>query len=343
MSKCSCAIIGYGYMGEIRRRMIDEHPNLSLSIVCERNSDKIVNEQKFKVTREAEEVINSDVDAIFICTPNHLIPELTVRCLEKGKHVFCEKPPGRTLEDIEIMRDAEQANPNTKLMFGFNHRYHPGVLRAKSIVDSGRLGKVIALRGLYGKSGGKNFDNSWRNDFRISGGGILLDQGIHMLDLFNLFLGTFKEVKAFLSNTHWGFEVEDNAMVILKNDQNQLAVLHSSATFWKHMFQLNVILEQGYLKLEGLLSKSGSYGRENLVIGRRQFEDESQAIGNPSEETIYFDMDLSWEKEVNYFADCIINNRPVIESNSEDAWKAMDLVQRCYKDSGFNIYKKEMS
>lgn len=343
MPECSCAIIGYGYMGEIRRRMIEQHPTLNLSVICESDSAKLKGKQNFKVTSDLQEVFDSDVDAIFICTPNHLIPELTVRCLEKGKHVFCEKPPGRTLEDIERMWEAENANPKTKLMFGFNHRYHPGVLKAKSIVDSGRLGKVVALRGLYGKSGGKNYEQSWRNDFNVSGGGILLDQGIHMLDLFNLFLGGFREVKAFVSNAHWGFEVEDNAMVIMKNNQNQLAVLHSSATFWKHMFQLNVILEQGYLKLEGLLSKSGSYGRENLVIGKRQFEDETEAVGNPSEETIYFDSDLSWEKEVNYFADCILKNQPVTESNSEDAWKAMELVHRCYKDSGFPIYKKKVN
>ena len=107
------------------------------------------------------------------------------------------------------------------------------------------------------------------------------------------------------------------------------------------MFQLNVILEEGYLKLEGLLSKTGSYGRETLVIGQRQFEDEAEAVGNPSEETIYFDRDLSWEIEVNHFADCIINNKPVLESNSTDAYKAMDLVHRCYRDSGLPIYQKE--
>jgi predicted dehydrogenase len=197
------------------------------------------------------------------------------------------------------------------------------------------------LRGLYGKSGGKDFEKSWRNDFKTSGGGILIDQGIHMLDLFNFFLGGFTSVKAFLSNGHWGFDVEDNAVVILKNDEHQLAVLHSSATFWKHMFQLNVILEKGYLKLEGLLSKTGSYGREMLVIGHRQFEDESEALGNPSEETIYFDKDMSWELETNRFVDCILNNKPVLESSSTDAYNAMELVHRCYKDSGFPIYQKE--
>jgi predicted dehydrogenase len=341
MPECKCAIIGYGYMGEIRRRMVDQHPNTVLSAVCDTSSEKLADEQNFNVVRDPVEVLASDVDAVFVCTPNHLIPELTIQCLERGKHVFSEKPPGRTLNDIVQMQAAEKENPDIKLMFGFNHRYHPGVLRAKSIVDSGRLGKIIALRGLYGKSGGKNFPKSWRNDFNISGGGILLDQGIHMLDLFNYFIGGFTSVKSFLSNGHWGFDVEDNAVVILKNDKDQLAVLHSSTTFWKHMFQLNVILEKGYLKLEGLLSKTGSYGRETLVIGHRQFEDEAEAIGNPSEETIYFDKDLSWEIEVNRFADCILNDKPVLESNSTDAYNAMELVHRCYQDSDFAIYQSE--
>jgi len=109
------------------------------------------------------------------------------------------------------------------------------------------------------------------------------------------------------------------------------------------MFQLNVILEEGYLKLEGLLSKTGSYGRETLVIGRRQFEDEAEAVGNPSEETIYFDKDLSWNLEVNHFADYILNDKPVMESNSTDAYNAMELVHRCYQDSGYSIYKSEVS
>lgn len=337
----SCAIIGYGYMGEIRRRVIEQHPQLELVMVCETDPSKLVQDQPFSVVRDPVEVIQSNAQAVFVCTPNYLIPELAVQCLERGKHVFCEKPPGRTLNDIQRMQLAEKHNPGVKLMFGFNHRYHPGVLRAKSIVDSGQLGKIVALRGLYGKSGGKNFQKSWRNDFAVSGGGILLDQGIHMLDLFNYFLGGFTSAKAFLSNARWGFEVEDNAMVILENDRHQLAMLHSSVTFWKHMFQLNCILEDGYLRLEGLLSKTGSYGRETLVIGRRQFEDEAEALGNPSEETIYFDRDLSWELEVRHFADCIINDKPVLECSSVDAYNAMELVQLCYRDSGFPIYNKE--
>jgi len=328
-------------MGQIRHQMINMHPHLELKKICDnRPLEKNSRNKNFKLVSDPIEIIESDIDAVFICTPNHMIPELAINCLERGKHVFCEKPPGKTLDDIKLIRNAELKNPKTKLIFGFNHRYHPSVIKAKSIVDSGRLGKVVALRGLYGKSGGKNFGESWRNKFSISGGGILLDQGIHMLDLFNLFMGDFKSAKAFLSNDYWGFDVEDNAVVILKNNDNRLAVLHSSATFWKHVFQLNIILDKGYLKIEGLLSKTGSYGREKLVVGHRQFEDESQALGNPSEETIYFDKDLSWEIEVDMFAQSIIKNIPVHDSNSEDAYKAMELVHLSYKDSGFPLYSK---
>jgi len=340
MSNClKSAIIGYGYMGEIRRRVVEKNKDLKLSMICDSNPKKLPGEHDFKVVRDINEIVESDVQAVFICTPNDLIPEIAIQCLAKGKHVFCEKPPGRTLKDIECIKDAEKSNPGTKLMFGFNHRYHPGVLRTKSIVDSGRMGKIVTMRGLYGKSGGKNFKNSWRNEFSVSGGGILLDQGIHMLDLFNFFCGGFTSAKAFLSNDHWGFDVEDNAMVIFKNDEHLLAMLHSSATFWKHMFQLNLILERGYLKLEGLLSKSGSYGRETLVIGKREFEDETEAIGNPSEEIIYFDNDMSWEMEVSQFVDYILKDKPVTECNSDNAYDAMELVHLCYQNSGFPIYQ----
>ena len=342
MEKVNCAIFGYGYMGEIRHRMINKHPNLELKKICDNRVEKISLKEDCELVADPRHIIDSEVEAVFICTPNHMIPELAVNCLERGKHVFCEKPPGKTLDDIKIIRNAELNNPGTKLMFGFNHRYHPSIIKAKSIVDSNRLGSVVALRGLYGKSGGKNFSESWRNNFSISGGGILLDQGIHMLDLFNLFMGGFKSAKAFLSNDYWGFDVEDNAVVILKNGDNKLAVLHSSATFWKHVFQLNIILDKGYLKIEGLLSKTGSYGREKLVIGHREFEDISQAVGNPSEETIYFDKDLSWEIEVDMFATSILKNMPVNGSNSEDAYNAMKLVHLAYQDSDFPLYYKEL-
>jgi predicted dehydrogenase len=337
----TCAIVGYGYMGEIRRRIVESRSDLKLEWICEPADVGINSSGGVSVTKEVKNILESDVDLVFICTPNNLIPALTIKCLDLKKHVFCEKPPGRTVNDVRRMQEAEKRNPSGKLMFGFNHRYHPGIMKAKAIVDSGRLGKILTLRGLYGKSGGKSFPDSWRNDVSISGGGILLDQGIHMLDLFNFFLGGFTSVKSFISNAHWGFDVEDNAVVILKTGDDQLAMLHSSATFWKHMFQLTVILEEGYLTVEGLLSKTGSYGRETLTIGRRQFEDEAEAIGNPSEEVVYFDRDLSWDLEVDKFVEAIRNNTSIVESTSADALSVMELVSNCYKESGFSTYVTE--
>ena len=109
-NKIKCAIIGYGYMGEIRHQIVEQHKDLKLSIICETNPKILSGEYHFKVVRDIKEIVESSVQAVFICTPNHLIPELTVQCLERGKHVFCEKPPGRTLNDIERMQDAEKAN-----------------------------------------------------------------------------------------------------------------------------------------------------------------------------------------------------------------------------------------
>lgn len=336
-----CAIIGYGYMGEIRRRTIENHPDLELAMICDSDSSKLIGSYSFEVVRNSKDVIDSTVDLVFICTPNNLIPKLTIQCFNKGKHVFCEKPPGRSLKDIIRIREAEKENQGIKLMFGLNHRYHPGIMRAKAIIDSGQLGEIISIRGLYGKSGGKNYPNSWRNNKDLSGGGILIDQGIHMLDLFHYFLGEVASVKAFFSNKYWKFEVEDNAVVILKTASGQLALLHSSSTFWKHKFQVHLILEKGYITVEGLLSESGSYGREIIIIGRQQFEDESEAIGNPSEEIIYFDKDKSWEMEVNKMVDCILNDQPVRENSSQDAYNVMYTLDRAYKESKFYNFNKD--
>ncbi len=326
------AIIGYGYMGEIRRRVIEARNDIELVMVCEPDLTKFKGQVPFKITQDPNDVLNSDADLVFVCTPNNLIPELTVECLKRGKHVFAEKPPGRSLADIELMRTQEDKNPDLKLMFGFNHRYHPGIQRAKNLIESGKFGKLLWVRGVYGKSGGKSFPKSWRNDKAVSGGGILLDQGIHMLDLFNYFCGDFEEVKAFCGRSYWETEVEDNAFVILKNAKGQHGMLHSSATLWKHKFQIEMGLENGYLIVEGLLSKTGSYGRETLKVGRRQFEDEADAVGNPSEEITYFDRDLSWEIEVGKIVECIQNNTRVPESNSKDAWAVMRIVDRAYKN-----------
>ena len=323
-------IVGYGYMGEIRRQNIDAHPALTLAGIAEPRGATSV-PAGTPIFRSHEELVDAGLDALFVCTPNHVTPEAIVYAIERGCHVFSEKPPGRCLADVQRIRDAERRHPAVKLVFGFNHRYHPGITDAKAIADSGALGGVVTLRGSYGKSGGERFEQSWRNNPAEGGGGILLDQGIHMLDLFRLFCGEFDEVIGLVGSPYWSIPVEDNAMVLLRNSRGQLAQLHSSATAWKHIFRLEIGLERGYLVVSGLLSKTGSYGRETLLVGRRPARGEAVALGNPREELTYYDTDPSWMVQVERFVECIQADKPVTESTAEDALRVMEIIDRVYR------------
>ncbi len=327
-----CGIIGYGYMGEIRRAVIERQPSLKLVGICEPSAAVRAKISGVEVDEQYEDLLKKDLDIVFVCTPNVFSPAICVKALSMGIHVFCEKPPGCNVSDVACIQKAEKRD--LKLMFGFNHRWHPGIIKAKVIIDSGRMGRIINMRGLYGKSGGIKFKQSWRNDKSVSGGGILLDQGIHMLDLFRYFSGDFTDVRCFSSKSFWKNDVEDNAFVVLKGAAGVDAMLHSSATFWKHTFRIDITLEGGYVVVEGLLSKTGSYGREQLIVAKRQFEDEAHAVGNPSEEITYFDRDLSWDLEVEEFVKCIRENKPVTISSSEDALKVMQIIERAYIDAG---------
>lgn len=333
MNKLRCGIVGYGYMGEIRKRVIERHPRCALVGIVETNEEKRLSVRECPIFSSLEELLQQDVDAIFVCTPNRYAPALCIQSMQRGKNVFCEKPPGRTVEDVNNIIKAEKENSGVKLMFGFNHRFHPAMLRAREIVESGQLGSILNLRGLYGKSGGLNFRQSWRNDKEMSGGGILFDQGIHMLDLFRYYGGDFEMVKCFMSNAYWNFDVEDNAFVILQNKKRQQAFLHSSSTMWKHTFELSIACTEGYMIVRGLLSKTGSYGRETLTIAERQFEDVTCAIGNPSENIIYFDRDESWDLEVQEFIRCIDENRSITMSSSHDALRVMEIIEQAYEDA----------
>jgi predicted dehydrogenase len=324
-------IVGYGYMGQIRRRNILDRADMELAGICDPARTHEIASLGVPTYAQWQELVESDLDAVFVCTPNNVIPEVATYALQRKRHVFCEKPPGRNLKDIKRIRAAEEANPGMTVLFGFNHRHHPGITDAKSLIDSGALGEILTLRGIYGKDGGYNYHQSWRNDPAVGGGGILLDQGIHMLDLFRLFVGDFVEVAGMRSITNFDIPVEDNAIVMLRTERGQLAQLHSSATSWKHTFRLEIGCDHGYVIVSGLLSKTGSYGRETLVVGRRAAQGQRSALGNPREETIYYDVDPSWDIEVAHFAESIRDKKPVERGTSLDALKVMEIVDQVYR------------
>jgi predicted dehydrogenase len=322
-------LIGLGKMGQIRAAEIGKRGDC---VVVSGADPEISRHAAFKGIRTHTDpyaVLDDPIDAVFVCTPNRFTPPLVVEALDRGMHVFAEKPPGRTLEDVQLILDAEKRNPGRVLKFGFNHRYHAGIVEAKRIIDSGRLGDILWMRGVYGKAGGNGFENEWRSQRELSGGGILLDQGIHMLDLFRLFGGEFHEVKSMVTTAYWNVDMEDNAFALLRGEKGRIAMLHSSSTQWKHRFNLEVYTTEGFVSVNGILSSTRSYGDETITVARRQLGP-GAPMGKPREETMYFDTDPSWELELAEFMDCVHGSCEVSHGTSQDALAAMELVHRIY-------------
>jgi len=334
----NCLIFGFGYMGKIRYQVLRQDERVEAIWIVDPDQARVARDLQGMAAQRTtlvpgDAVPWGQVDAVFICTPNHVTAELCVAALQRCGNVFCEKPPGRNWDDFCRIAEAAAAAPRAQLVFGFNHRLHPAVQAAKALIGQGGLGEILYLKGTYGKSGGIRYRDNWRNNREVSGGGILLDQGIHMLDLLQFFGGSLTVVEAVLADTFWGCGVEDNAFVLLRSEQGAPVFLHSSATLWKHTFRLEVGCRDGYLVATGLLSKTGSYGREQLVIGKRQFEDEALALGNPREEIIHFDRDDSWEREVNEFLAAIAERRPATHGTLEEARRAMQMIRDVYASS----------
>ena len=330
--KYKIGIIGYGKMGRIRHQAIDE---LGIAEVIAVSDPSLGNDYNGIPNVSHNEIINNlNIDAIIVCTPNHLNKPLTIKSLEAGKHVFCEKPPTFTAAEMEEVRGVEKNSKGKKLMYGLNHRHHDSVIRMKEIVDEGKFGKVLWMRGRYGKSVTEDYFSQWRAKKELAGGGILIDQGIHMLDLFMYLGGDFDVVKAEISNLYWKLEVEDNAFVILKNSNTGLiASLHSTMTQWRHLFSLEVFLEKGYMVLNGLLTSSNSYGEEVLSIAKNR-STAPAATWKDEVKTQYLD-DHSWRYEMEHFFSAIKENIPVKIGNSNDALSLMKIIDEIYKNKDF--------
>ena len=323
-------IFGYGYMGKIRYRALRNHPDVREIKIVDPGVDPSTIGLDGVMLPASSDIPWNRFDAVLVCTPNNVTADLCVEGLLRCGRVFCEKPPGRNWEDFCRISEAAERTPGHTLVFGFNHRWHPSVQAAKALIGEGGLGEVLYVKGTYGKSGGIKYRESWRSKPEVAGGGILLDQGIHMLDLFHLFLGPLTVVDAVLVDSFWSCGIEDNAFVLLRSEHGVPVFLHSSATLWKHTFKIEIGCRNGYLTTSGLLSQTGSYGREQLIIGKRQFEDEALALGNPREEIIHFDRDESWDRELNEFIAAIKEGRPATHGALEEARHVMELVRDIY-------------
>lgn len=329
MNKLKVAIAGFGIVGKRRFQYINQHPSLKVTALCEKNLiEKGSEHSGINFYTNYQDLLDKeDLDIIFVCLTNNIAAEVTIAGLKKGLHVFCEKPPGMNVEEIEQVIKIEKSFPKLKLKYGFNHRYHQSVQKALDLIKSEKLGKIINLRGVYGKSSIIPFSGGWRSNRKLAGGGILLDQGIHMLDLMRLFSGEFIEIKSFISNDFWNHDVEDNAYALMKDVKGRVAMLNSSATQWQHKFNLEISLSLGHIELHGILSGSKSYGEERITIGKKTLENKN---GLMETKTIKFLEDNSWRDEIFEFASAILNDLPIESGSSNDALETMKLVFEIY-------------
>jgi predicted dehydrogenase len=329
MNQLKFGIAGYGKMGKIREKSIVESNDTCIVAIYDIANYK--NDNKSIICcKSYKELLESDIDAVIVSAFVSVAAEYVILALKAGKHVFCEKPPSISSEQMSKVIEAEKKSGKI-LKYGFNHRFHFSVMEAKKVINEGDLGKMLWMRGVYGKAGSIDFHDNWRNYKNYSGGGILLDQGIHMLDLFRYLSDSeFKCLNAQLSNSFWSVECEDNAFLTLQSKDGVMATLHSSATQWRHKFLLEMAFENGYLNLDGILSSTRSYAPETLISGRREFEDVTFAMGKPKESITYFEYDKSWELELMEFVGAIKGISPVVNGTSNDALEIMKLTDYVY-------------
>ncbi len=272
-------------------------------------------------------IAREDVDLVIVATTNDALVEAALLAVHAGKHVLVEKPAARNVAELDPLIEAVQ-NSGVQVRVGFNHRYHPALVKARKLVAEGELAELMFVRGRYGHGGRKGYEQEWRANPALSGGGELIDQGVHLIDLSRWFLGDFADVQGFAHTYFWEMPVDDNAFMILKTARDQTAFLHVSSTEWKNMFSFEIYGRAAKLQIDGL---GGSYGLEKLSLYKLLPE-----MG-PPETTIweYPRPDESWTLEFAEFLEDIRLNRPPSASLG-DARAALEVVENIYKSSGYD-------
>ncbi|HVS26531.1 MAG TPA: Gfo/Idh/MocA family oxidoreductase [Burkholderiales bacterium] len=268
-----------------------------------------------------------DIDIVVIATPHNALAEIAGVAIQAGKHVLAEKPAARHVEELRPLT-ALAGEKDVLVRVGFNHRYHRAFRQARQIVDSDGLGPLMFLRARYGHGGRIGYEKEWRAQPAISGGGELIDQGVHVIDLARWFLGDFSEIDGFAHTYFWDMPVDDNAFLLLKTAQKQVAFLHVSCTEWKNTFSFELYGRSGKLQIDGL---GGSYGVERLTYYKMLPE-----MGPPETKVWEYPTDDdSWGVEMAEFLEDIrLGRKPA--AGLKDAVAALEIVDKLYKESGYD-------
>jgi predicted dehydrogenase len=316
------AIVGCGVIGGKRAAAAKGH---EIVVVCDRDSaraEQLAQTTKARAVTDWREAVTANVDAVIVATTHDQLASIAHGAVEAGRHVLVEKPAGRTLAEVQAIAQAA-AKHDRIVKAGFNHRFHPAFLKARAIVDSGVLGPLMFIRARYGHGGRIGYEKEWRALPEISGGGELIDQGSHLIDLSRWLLGELTVDYAAVPTLFWNMEADDNCFMALRSACGQMAWLHASWTEWKNTFSFEIFGRDGKLVVDGL---GGSYGTERLTYYRMLPQ-----MGPPETETFEFPgQDQSWDAEFADFISAVENGRPPC-GDITDAVANMAIVEDIYR------------
>lgn len=324
--KCNIALIGAGKMGARWAGVISQSRRARLAVVVDTDSvqaKKTANTYGAPHSARLTDAFAPEIDAVFIVTPHVYLFPLAQQALRAKKHVFVEKPGSKTAAEMkELIRLAQQTK--RALMVGFNYRFFDSLRQAKQIVEAGTIGEITALRIVHGHPGRPGYEKEWRMDKELAGGGVLMDQGLHCIDLARWFLDdAIAQVSGVTSTTTWKGNVEDSAVLILKTKTGRLASLQVSISEWKPVFSLRIIGEKGYIAVDGLGRKYGDGTRFTLGRYDRKAEKLSERViaCNP-------DADEALRLEFAEFVRVMEKRTPT--GNAEDALEVLKIIETVY-------------
>lgn len=328
------AIIGCGFIGKKRAAALLKVPGAKLVAVCDLDARRAHELAALypgteALTDASTLFARSDVDAVIVATLNGALAPLSRAAVLAGKHVLVEKPGALNATELREVQ-AAAAKTGARIRIGYNHRFHPALQKARELVDSGALGPMMFLRGRYGHGGREGYDREWRADFKLSGGGELIDQGVHLIDLAGWFLGDFNRVDGHATTNFWDMKVDDNAFLSLRTAADQTAWLHASCTEWKNMFSLELYGRTGKIIISGL---GGSYGEESLIF----YPMPPDKLGKPPvAETFTYPgkNDDSWALETDAFlTDIRLSREP--NPGLREGIATLEIVEKIYRSSGY--------
>ena len=323
-------IIGCGLIGKKRYKNVGTQGKiLAVSDKNVKLATNLIKKKKIKIFKDWKKLIKmGELDAIIIATFHNQLSRILIECLKNNKHVLVEKPGAI---DPNQLKKAFKIAKVKKLLVkvGYNHRYHEAIIKSKELIKKNKIGELMYIKASYGHGGRVGYEKEWRMNPKLSGGGELIDQGSHLIDLSQMYLGNVENFKSLLTTSYWKSKVDDNSFIILKNKNNKTAFLHASCSEWKNCFKLEIYGKKGKIKING---KGGSYGKEKITLYKMK-----KTMGKPNITSFKLKstVDKSWKNEMDDFYNDL-KNKNFKNKNLKNSIQTLNIIKKIYKENKYD-------